>query len=110
MERTSPTLEDVLQSELENSGIDAGGSNFAQRGAHGYHRIVELRVVEGVEELSAEYNRLALGDSGGLHDGNVPIELAGAKNRADAGIAKAGSVAVDSAGGGRAKSSRREIA
>ena len=61
-------LKQVLHTELDNSGIDAGGCNLAKRLAQSEYWIAELRVVERVEELSAEDQYLALSDPGGFHD------------------------------------------
>ena len=110
IERTGPKLESVLQRELQNPGIHAGGCDLAEgrtqlhfAGARRSQWSIELCVIEGVEELGAKDDRLALGKLGRLHNGDVPIELTGPENGAHAGVAVAGSVAEDPSGWSRAK-------
>src|ERR1700722_9306847 len=102
-------LEQVFHTELKNSGIHAGGGDLAERRSQlrqarsrRSERIIELRVVEGVEELGTEDQGLSLRKLGGLNDGNVPVELTGAENNANARVAEACSVAIDTAGRSRA--------
>ena len=98
-------LEQVFHTELENSGIHAGGGDLTERRSQLHQarsrrseRIIELRVVEGVEELGTEDQGLSLRNPRRLHDGDVPVELAGAQNDTDTRVAISGSVAVDAPG------------
>src|SRR5580658_3483723 len=67
-------------------------------------------MIEGVEELGAEYQGLSLRDSGRLHDGDVPVELTGAEDNANARVAISGSVTVNASGWSGAKGAVVEVA
>ena len=96
-ERSPSESEDVLQSQLDNARVDAGGSDLSEAargeirksvdGALAVVRVGELRVVEGVKEFGSELDRVPLADAGGLQNGKIEIELAGAEDDARSAVA-----------------------
>lgn len=61
--------ERILQGELNQPRIHAGPGDYAKRGGRrsGRARVVELRVIEHVEELGPELQRLAFRKPGHLN-------------------------------------------
>src|SRR5205807_2011299 len=85
----------VLEGELDNAWVDAGTVDppACQRVHVGQEpsgttlrRTIELGVVEQVEELCAELERLPLSNARGLQNGRVEVKLAGAGKNAHTGI------------------------
>jgi hypothetical protein len=84
-------LENVLYPELNDAR--GGGSRRddteGRRGAgvHAEWRI-KLRVIKKIEKLGAELQRAVLPNLSGLQQGHIKVELAGARNNADARISE----------------------
>src|SRR5580698_8243236 len=79
------TLENVLQRELDNSRVKAGGRNLAERprcpvgkaenGSLARVWVGELGMVEGVEKFRPELHGLPLRNAGGFQSRHIPVEL-----------------------------------
>src|SRR6266850_531842 len=110
-------LEAVFQRELDHPRIDAGRRDLPEGprphvgkgicSSRAVVRIRELRMVEGVEEFSAELDRMILPDPDPFQNSDVPVELAGAENNTRPRIAVVRSVSDN---GRRAKRAFVEIA
>lgn len=106
-------LENQLQAELNHAGIHTRAGNLAERGRIDIRqswkskiRLVELRVIEQVEELSPELQRGPLGDRSHLLHCDVEVELAWTQDDSRAGIAEPGSGGVAEGNYGRRAESR----
>src|ERR1700691_3700273 len=83
-------LENIFQRELHDTGSNRCARDHTECTV-GYAvgkrrtRIQKLRVIEGIEELRAELQICVFPESSNssvLHEGKVPVKLAGAKDRA----------------------------
>src|SRR5579859_547322 len=83
-------LEDVFQGELNHARVRRRALDDAKRGWRLLirHWIIELRMVERVEELSAELDGLPLRDRRDLEQRDVIVHLARSLDDADAGVAE----------------------
>src|SRR5215469_4863767 len=88
-------LKRIFQRKLDQPWIHAGAGDDSKgrRGGERGSRIVELRVIEGIEEFRPKLHLLAFCDLRSLHEGDVPIELTRAKKHTDAAIAVIESIA-----------------
>src|SRR5581483_1452113 len=89
--------EDILQRQLEDARIHARRRDLSEvtrrevrqsvDGALAVVRVRELRVVEGIEKLRPELDRLPLPDAGRLQNRKIEIELARPKDDARSAVA-----------------------
>lgn len=85
------SLENVFEAELYESRRDGGTSNLAEaRATDDCARIAELRVIERVEKLGAEFQRRSFVQSsnpGRFGEGHVEVRLVRPAERSSADIA-----------------------
>lgn len=77
-------LEQVLQRELDQARVGAGGGDLS-KGAwrvSSHRRVTELRMVQEIEKFGAELDGLPFRDLRALEDGPVEIELARSEQNA----------------------------
>ena len=98
----SISLENILETELDNTGIHACGSNLPKRTGRVQRvrraGIGELGMVKGIIKLRPELEGMTFTDPCVFDERNIPVELAGTLNNAHTGIAPAGAIAIDPTG------------
>ncbi len=100
-EPASISLEDVLETELDNARIDSCGINLPKRRIPQCSiGIPELGGVEGIVKLRPELEGMTFFYQGVLGKRDIPVKLAGTASNASSRIAPAGTITIDPTGWG----------
>lgn len=100
----SASLEDVLETKLDNARIDCGAINLPERAVPQRSvGIPELRVIKGIVKFRPELECMAFAYGRVLDNRDIPVKLTGTASNTSSRIAPPGAIAIDPAGWRRAE-------
>jgi hypothetical protein len=95
----SVSLENILETELDNARADGGTGDLSERQVIPHSiGIGELGSIKGIVKLRPELEGVPFFYSRVLDNRNIEVRLAGTANNASTGIAPSGSIAINSTG------------